>query len=152
MKKLSVGAWITCIAAVLAIVALFVFMGNTGSGYFKDNKPANFELYVILGAVALVGAIALKTGVDNKWADLLAGCLQIAGPVLLALALITLVGTRVEGLGFIYFSNADVIKEVQTPANMASGSGAIASMVVMGVALVVAIVAAFCGLRKKETK
>ena len=152
MKKFSVGAWITCIAAVLAIVALFIFMGNVSSGYFKDNKPAGFEIYVICGAIALVAAIALKTGVNAKWADLAAGCLQIAGPVLLAIALINLVGTRVEGLGFIYFSNADVIKEVQTPANMASGTGAIASMVVMGVALVVAIVAAFCGLRKKNAK
>ncbi|MBR6954078.1 MAG: hypothetical protein IKH77_03420 [Clostridia bacterium] len=149
MKKLSVGAWITCIAAVLAIVALFVFMGNTGSGYFKDNKPANFELYVILGAVALVGAIALKTGVDNKWADLAAGVLQVAGPVLLALALITLVGTRVEGLGFIYFSNADVAKEVQTAENLASGSGAIANMVLLGCATLLGIVGAFCNLRKK---
>lgn len=150
MKKLSVGAWITCIAAVLAIVALFVFMGNTSSGYFKDNKPAGYEIYVILGAVALVGAIALKTCVDNKWADLLAGCLQIAGPVLLAIALITLVGTRVEGLGFIYFSNADVAKEVQTAENLASGTGAIANMAILGCSMLLGIVGAFFNLVKKS--
>ena len=150
MKKLSVGAWITCIAAVLAIVALFVFMGNVSSGYFKDNKPAGFEIYVICGAIALVAAIALKTGVNAKWADLAAGCLQIAGPVLLAIALITLVGARVEGLGFIYFSNADVAKEVQTAENLASGSGAIASMAVLGCSMLLGIVGAFCNLRKAD--
>ena len=150
MKKLSVGAWITCIAAVLAIVALFIFMGNVSSGYFKDNKPAGFEIYVICGAIALVAAIALKTGVNAKWADLAAGCLQIAGPVLLAIALITLVGTRVEGLGFIYFSNADVAKEVQTAENLASGSGAIASMAILGCSMLLGIVGAFCSLRKKD--
>ena len=122
MKKLSVGAWITCIAAVLAIVALFIFMGNVSSGYFKDNKPAGFEIYVICGAIALVAAIAL----------------------------ITLVGTRVEGLGFIYFSNADVAKEVQTAENLASGSGAIASMAVLGCSMLLGIVGAFCNLRKKD--
>ncbi len=150
MKKFSVGAWITCIAAVLAIVALFIFMGNVSSGYFKDNKPAGFEIYVICGAIALVAAIALKTGVNAKWADLAAGCLQIAGPVLLAIALITLVGTRVEGLGFIYFSNADVAKEVQTAENLASGSGAIASMAVLGCSMLLGIVGAFCNLRKAD--
>ena len=150
MKKLSVGAWNTCIAAVLAIVALFVYMGNVGSGYFKDNKPANFELCVILGFASLLGAIALKACSKAKWADLAAGILQIAGPVLLAYALIILVGSRVEGLGFIYFSNADVAKEVQTPENLASGSGAIASMVLMGCSMLLGIVGAFCNLRKKD--
>ena len=70
--------------------------------------------------------------------------------MLLALALINLISARVEGLGFIYFSNADVILEVQTPANLASASGAIASMVCFGLALIVALVAAFCTLRKKD--
>lgn len=150
MKKLSVGAWITCIAAVLAIVALFIFMGNVGSGYFKDNKPVGFEICVICGVIALAGAVALKVCVNAKWADLVSGILQIAGPVLLAYALITLVGTRVEGLGFIYFSNADVAKEVQTAENLASGSGAIASMAVLGCSMLFGIIGAFCGLRKKE--
>ena len=81
---------------------------------------------------------------------LVQGALQIAAPVLLTLCLANLVAARAEGLGFIYFSNADVILEVQTPANLASATGTIANMVCLAVAMVIGIVGAFCGLRKKE--
>ena len=157
LKKMSVGAWIACCAAILVIVSLIMYSANIGAeGYFQGRGVNGLTLWLILAAVMLVAAIALRLldlkGSAGTCADLASGLLQIGAPVLVALSLINLIAARVEGLGFIYFSNADVIKEVQTPANMASGSGAIASMVVMGVALVVAIVAAFCGLRKKETK
>ena len=157
LKKMSVGAWITCCAAILIIVSLIVYSVNIGSdGYFKGRAVNNLTLWMIVAAVLLAGAVAIKQmnlkGSAATCADLASGLMQIGSPVLVALNLINLIASRVEGLGFIYFSNADVIKEVQTPANMASGTGAIASMVVMGVALVVAIVAAFCGLRKKEAK
>ena len=69
--------------------------------------------------------------------------------MLIAAALINLVAARVEGLGFIYFSNADVALEVQTAANLSSAHGAIASMILLGVAMLVAIVAAFFSIRKK---
>ncbi len=157
LKKMSVGAWITCCAAILIIVSLIVYSANvSGEGYFQGRSVNGVTLWLIIAAVLLVCAIALKLlnlkGSAATSADLASGLMQIGAPVLVALSLINLIASRVEGLGFIYFSNADVIKEVQTPANMASGTGAIASMVVMGVALVVAIVAAFCGLRKKEAK
>ena len=157
LKKMSVGAWIACCAAVLILVSLIMYTMNVnGEGYFQGKSVNGVTLWLILAAVMLVAAILLKLlnlkGSAATGADLASGLLQIGAPVLVALSLINLVASRVEGLGFIYFSNADVIKEVQTPANMASGSGAIASMVVMGVALVVAIVAAFCGLRKKNAK
>ena len=157
LKKMSVGAWITCYAAILIIVSLIVYSANvSGEGYFQGRSVNGVTLWLIIAALMLVCAIALKLlslkGSAATCADLASGLLQIGAPVLVALSLINLIASRVEGLGFIYFSNADVIKEVQTPANMASGSGAIASMVVMGAALVVAIIAAFCGLRKKEAK
>ncbi len=82
--------------------------------------------------------------------NLVSGAFQIGAPVLLTLSLINLVAARVDGLGFIYFSNADVILEVQTPANLASASGAITSMVCFGVAMVAALVAAFCNLGRSE--
>ena len=154
LKKMSVGAWITCCAAILIIVSLIVYSANvSGEGYFQGRSVNGVTLWLIIAAVLLVCAIALKLlnlkGSAATCADLASGLMQIGAPVLVALSLINLIASRVEGLGFIYFSNADVIKEVQTPANLASGSGAIASMVIMGIALVLCIIAAFCGLRKK---
>ena len=157
LKKMSVGAWIACCAVILIIVSLIMYTGNVnGEGYFNGRSVNGLTLWLVVAALLLVCAVVLKLldlkGSAGTCADLASGLMQIGAPVLVALSLINLVASRVEGLGFIYFSNADVIKEVQTPANMASGSGAIASMVVMGVALVVAIVAAFCGLRKKNAQ
>ena len=155
MKKISVGGWIAILAAVLTLVSLIVYSVNIGSeGYFKNAAVSNLVLWTVLALVMLLGAVILKQielkGGAQKAVDVIAGAFQIGAPVLLALALINLVAARVEGLGFIYFSNADVILEVQTPANLASATGTIVSIVFYALALIVALIAAFCGLRKKE--
>ncbi len=150
-KKFSAGAWIACCAAVLTLIALIVYAVNIGGeGYFQKASVSNFVLWCVLALVLLAAAVALVLAKDGKASALLSGCCQIAAPVLLALALINLIASRIEGLGFIYFSNADVLLEVQTPANLASASGTIANMVILGTAFLVAVIAAFCSLRKKE--
>ena len=153
-KKLSVGAWITCCAAVLAVVSAIVYAVNIGAeGYFQKATVNNLMLWVLGAAAMLVCAIIIKLpglkGIAGSLAELVSGALRIGAPVLLALGLINLIAGRAEGLGFIYFSNADVAKEVQTAANLSSATGAIASMVLLGVAMLVAIVAAFFSIRKK---
>ena len=156
LKKLSVGAWITCCAAILILVSLIMYAVNVSSeGYFQGKNVNGIILWLIGAIILLIAAIVLKLlPLKNRAAvvcvDLVSGLMQIGAAVLAALSLISLISSRVEGLGFIYFSNADVIKEVQTPANLASGSGAIVCMIVMGAALLVSIIAAFCSLRKKE--
>ena len=83
--------------------------------------------------------------------ELISGVMRIAVPVLLTLCLINLISARAEGLGFIYFSNADVTLEVQTPENLSSATGTIANMICLAVSAVVAMAAAFFRLTKKET-
>ena len=154
MKKFSVGMCCAAVAAVLAIVSLIVYSVNVGSeGYFQNATITNLALFCALAAVALIVAVALAfvnvpKGPAEMGVDLVTGALQIVAPVLLALCLINLIAGRAEGLGFIYFSNEDVLLEVQTPANLASASGAIANMVVLGISTVVGIVASFINIRK----
>ena len=151
MKKLSVGAWITCIAVVLAIVAFFVYSGNiSGEGYYKDAAVNNLPLMVWGAVAALAAAVALCVAKGGKVTEILSGVLRIGAPALLAWALMNLIAGRVDGLGYIYFSNADVAKEVQTAANMASAQSAIWSMGLLGAAVLIAVVAAFFSLRKKN--
>lgn len=155
IKKFSVGAWITLAAAVLAIVSIIVYTVNIGSdGYFQNATVSNLIPFCVLAVVALVVAVALGQlklpAPAATVMELVTGALQVAAPVLLTLCLGNLVAARAEGLGFIFFSNADVILEVQTPANMASANGTIANMVCLGVAAVIGIVGAFCSMRKKE--
>ena len=87
-------------------------------------------------------------GIAGRLAALLCGALQIVAPVVLAYCLINLIGGRIEGLGFIYFSNADVAKEVQTAANLSSATWAIASMVAYGVSMLAAVIASFVDVKK----
>ncbi|MBR0426280.1 MAG: hypothetical protein IJK01_09205 [Clostridia bacterium] len=154
-KKVSVGAWVACVAAVLTLAALIVYSVNiSAAGYFKNASVANLVLFSILAICALVVAIATGlfklNGVGGKVLDLVGGCCQIVAVVLITFCLINLIAARVEGLGFIYFSNADVILEVQTPENLASATGTIASMVCYGVAMLASIVSAFLTIRKQE--
>ncbi len=81
--------------------------------------------------------------------EILSGVLCIAAPALLTLCLINLIAARAEGLGFIYFSNADVLLEVQTPENLSSATGTIANMVCLAMAVLFGMVSAFFGMKKK---
>ena len=154
-KKITAGAAATCIAAVAALAALIVYSINIGGeGYFNKASVTNLMFFSILAialflVVIILGGISLN-GAADKCRALVMGLVQIAAPVLLAYCLIQLIAARVEGLGFIYFSNADVALEVQTAENLASAKGAIASMVLYGAAMVLGIIAAFFSLKKKD--
>ena len=154
MKKLSVGMCFAAVTVVLTIASLIVYNVNVGGvGYFQNATITNLVLFCVLAAVALIVAIVLANvtvpaGPADMAVDLVIGALQIVAPALLALCLINLIAGRAEGLGFIYFSNADVILEVQTPENLASATGAIASMIVLAVSTVVGIIASFINIKK----
>ena len=151
MKKLSVGMWIACAAALLAIAAFIIYSVNIGAeGYYNGAAVANFALMVWGAVLCLAAAIALHLAGKGKIIEIVSGLLRIAAPALLAWALMSLIAGRVDGLGYIYFSNADVAKEVQTAANMSSAAGAIASMVILGLSTLTAIVSAFISMRKKN--
>lgn len=155
VKKQSVSTWVSLGACLLGIVAAIIYGVNIAKpGYFMDMSVTAVVVCSILAIIFLAGIIALAQfkfdGVIGKVLDVIADALKIVVPVLLAIALITLISNRVEGLSYLYFSNPDVLATIQTPANMSSASTAIASFVMYGIAMVAAMVAAFFGLRKKE--
>ena len=151
-KKFSAGAWCSIAAAVLAIVSFVIYSVNIGgSGYFQNAAVGAMPLtWAAVAALAVAVALSLAglKGTVGKLASLLCGAMQIVAPVVLAYCLISLIGGRIEGLGFIYFSNADVAKEVQTAANLSSATWAIASMVAYGVSMLAAIIASFVDVKK----
>ena len=129
-KKLSAGAWLSIVTCVLSLAALVAYLINTSAaGYFQNATVSNLVLMVVGAAV-------------------LTGLCQIAAPALLALAFINLVSARVEGFAFIYFSNADVLLEVQTAANMSSATCAIVNLVLLAVSSIAGVVSAFFTLKK----
>ena len=62
------------------------------------------------------------------------------------------VSTRVEGLGYIFGSDENVLDEIQTEENMRSAYTAIAGFVFYAVTWLVALVACFCGMTKAAKK
>lgn len=150
-KKPVVGRIIATVTWLLMIVSFVVYSINIGNnGYFQgaavSQMPLTWAAVACLIVAELLTVLSLK-GMAGKVVDLVIGALQIAAPVILAYCLISLVGARVEGLGFIFFSNADVAKEVQTAANMSSATMAIASMVCYAVSLLASFVSSFVNLK-----
>ena len=62
------------------------------------------------------------------------------------------VSTRVEGLGYIFGSDENVLDEIQTEENMRSAYTAIAGFAFYAVTWLVALVACFCGMTKAAKK
>lgn len=155
IKKQSAGVWVNLIAAILALASLIVYGVNISSeGYFQNATVSSMMNYGIPAIVLLVLVIVLAqlklTGGAAAAVEVISGVMRIAIPVLLTLCLINLIAARAEGLGYIYFSNADVALEVQTPENLSSATGTIANMICLAVSAVVAMAAAFFRLTKKE--
>ena len=128
IKKQSAGVWVNLIAAILALASLIVYGVNISSeGYFQNATVSSMMNYGIPAIVLLVLVIVLAqlklTGGAAAAVEVISGVMRIAIPVLLTLCLINLIAARAEGLGYIYFSNADVALEVQTPENLSSATG-----------------------------
>ena len=155
LKKQRAGIYVTVLALILTVAALITYQVNiAGEGYFQNAVVAQAVIYPVIALVleilvVVLAQISLK-GAAVKAVDIVSGALRIVIPVLLVIAAMNVVSCRVEGFAFIYFSNQEVLQEVQTPANMASAHGAIANIVLLGVAAVVGIVAAFFSVEKKE--
>lgn len=153
IKKQPVGIWINVIAAILTLISLIVYGVNISSeGYFKNASVGNLIAYctiaaIMLGLVIVLGQLKFD-GTYGILVEVVSGILRIAVPVLLTLGLVSLIGARAEGLGFIFFSNKDVLLEVQTAANLSSATGTIANMICLGIAAIVAMVASFFKVRK----
>lgn len=155
IKKQTVGIWVTFVTMILAIVSFIIYNVNINSaGYFQHAASPVAVRYMIIAAVLWIAAIVIAEipvqGIADKIMTLLADAARIAAPALCIAAAITLISSRVEGFAFIYFSNEEVLQEVQTAANMSSSHGAIASIAALFVTAIVGMAAAFFSVKRKE--
>ncbi len=153
LKKQTVGFWMTVCTLLLGIISFVAYNVNiTGEGYFHGAGVATAARYmviaIVLGVVAIVLTQLPVKGIALKVANVLSDIARIASPALFIGAVLTIVSARVEGFAFIYFSNPEVLQEVQTPANISSAHGAMINIACLVVAAVVGIVSAFFSARK----
>lgn len=154
LKKQTFGSISALVALVLAVVGLIIYWINIGTvGYFEDAAVAPAATALILSIVALIAVIVVAQlnlgGMVDKILDIVSGLLRIAAPAGLIAAAMLLIEARANGLAFIYFSNEEVLAEVQTAANLSSATCAIVGIVMLVVATIVAIVSAFFRVKKE---
>jgi hypothetical protein len=148
IKKQSVAIWISLATFVLALVALIIYLVNGASaGYFYGDTNSTVVWFAILAIISSLASIVLSQfafkGLLGKIVGLLIDALTVIVPVLLVAALLTFVGDRAEGLAYIFGSDANVLSEIQTPANLSSAYTAIIGFAFFAIAWLSGLVAAF---------
>ncbi|MCR5078680.1 MAG: hypothetical protein K6B65_02000 [Bacilli bacterium] len=157
VKKLLSGSNIAaCLTAILSLVMLILYGVNVSAeGFYFGMSVDGFvvlSIFALIFSLAIIGvSFAPLKGVVAKVVNVVVMVLKVLIPVFLFIVVIGFVHSRVAGFGYIYGSNVDVIKEVQTPANLASATVAITTIVFGVLASITGIVGAFF-LPKEEVE
>lgn len=152
-KLLSLSNILACVTFILSLVALILYAVNVNStGYFQGVRADGLVLlliFVMVFDLLIIGRSFLNfEGILDKVLDLLVMVLKVLVPLFIMIAILKLVQSRVEGFGYIFFSNVDVAKEVATPANIASAGVSITAIVFSAIAVIAALVGAFISPKK----
>ena len=136
------------VIAVLSLVSLIFYSVNiSAEGYYQAMKVDGMVglsiLVIVLALIPVVCDFLKFDGVVGKIVTVVSMACKVVAPCLLCMLAIKFVGTRVSGLGYIFFSNDDVKKEVATSANVSSAVVAIITTVLYVVTGITGVVAAF---------
>ena len=138
-KKLSAGAFVACIAAILAIVGLIAYLVNAGTNYYAKSG-IDTAVVVCLIAAAVLSIARLFIGQNGKpvWTDLL----PVAAAVLATAAFMLLLSVRANNLAAVFtFEN--------NAANMADTTSCIVAIAACLLAMIMSIVSAFSDTAKE---
>lgn len=152
-KLLSVSNIFACVTFILSLITLILYLVNINiAGYYQGVRVSGVVVLLILVMVfdcLIIARSLLKfEGIVDKVLDLASMALKVLVPLFLMITVLLLAQSRIEGLGYIFFSNEDVAKEVATPENIASANTAIVTIVFGAVAAVLGIVGAFFSPKK----
>lgn len=158
LKKLGIASYLSLATLVLLVVSWIIYGVSVGSaGYFHGVSVPFVVLFNVFSLVLLLAVIGLdfvpaKDGIIGKIIPIVQAVLAIGVIVFMMSNSINIIGARAEGLGYIFFSNADVSAEVQTPENLSSAALSITSFVFYLVTWLVAVVTPFFSFGKKKAE
>lgn len=168
IKKQGAGVWISLVTVVLSVIALIIYsialsagtnlLIASGSEVFYDvareadaTMVSTVTVCGIVSLALLVVAVILSqfkpTGIAGKVCECVVGACRIVAPALLILVLLNYAYGSFTGLGWTFFSNEELSIY---PEAIEVGQKVIAAAVLFAVAAVVAIIAAFFEMAKKE--
>ena len=135
-KKLSSGAVVACIAAVLALVGLIAYLINTKTNYYA-KMGVDTSIVICLCLAAVLSIIRLFFGKPG-WADIL----PVAATVLVTAGFMFLVNARVNNLAAVFtFEN--------NAANMADTTSCIVAIAASLLEIILTVVSAFSDTKKE---
>ncbi len=167
-KKTGIGTWITLIAVVLAVIALILYAVALGAGnkltiasgsdpFYDMARPEDAAMRsvvlpcgiaaILLLVIAVAAAMISPKGTAGKACDIIAGLLRIAAPALLLITALYFLYGSFTGIGWTFFSNAEL---AIYPEATAVGTNVIAGIVLLVIAAIVAAVAAYTEIQKKN--
>lgn len=168
LKKQGPGTWISLVALLTAVIALILYGTAVSAGtglqiasgsdlFYEAIRPEDSAMMStvvtcgVLGLVSLVLAVVLGqfqlNGTMGKVCDIVVGVLRIVVPVFLIAALLYFAYGSFTGLGWTFFSNAEL--EIYAEAT-AVGTQVITGIVFFAISAVAGIVAAFFSITKKN--
>lgn len=170
IKKQGIGTWICLAALVFALIGLILYgtavrAGDklqiaSGSEYFYDMTrpedtamppvvlPCSILAIVFLAAALILGQFRMD-GNAGKVRDVAVGILRIAAPALLVIALFYFLYGSFTGIGWTFFSNAEL---AINPEAIAVGKQVVAGLIFFALAMIGAAVAAYFEIPKKTAK
>lgn len=154
-KKQSLGFYILCGAFLIGFIGMIIYFVSCSSvGYFQEAYVDNTTLFIFLGLasllIALVGSQFHLNGILETVLSVLRGIFTIGGGIFYMAGMMYYINDRSEGFGYIFGSNEEILATIQTPENMLSANLAIATIVFLGITIVVCWVAAFFPLSTKQ--
>lgn len=142
MKK-SAGFFMTILSAIAAVVGVVAYIMNTRTNYFIN---LGVNTVVVACAVAAVVIQVVYLIASGKGHNLFVDLLAVLPPVLLIVAAITLVSTRINGI-------AAIMTFENNAQNMADLTSAIVGIAGCVVAALIGVIASFFDAAKvKEAK
>ena len=167
LKKQGIGTWICLAALVFALIGVILYGSAvragaklqiaSGSEFFYDMArpedsamppvvvPCAVIAILFLAAALILGQFQME-GAAGKVRDLCVGILRIAAPALLVIALFYFLYGSFTGIGWTFFSNAEL---AIYPEAVAVGKQVIAGLVFFALAMIGAAVAAYFEIPKK---
>jgi hypothetical protein len=155
LKKLGIGAYLALGTFVLTIVSWIIYgVSVTAPGYFHSVSVSYVVLFSIFALLCYAASIALSfvkvEGTLAKVLPIIQSILLVGACVFLISNAINIIGARAEGWGYIYFSDSNVLSEVQTADNMSSAALSITSFIFYLVTWAFSLATLFFNLTKKN--
>ena len=142
IKKQSIASWVLVGAAVLALIAMIIYIVNSTTGILAGTQMSALPIVFTIIAILLMAGIVATAGKLNHWIVTVA---MIVAVVFLSVSFCTLIGARTDIAGDQWF-----IPGMDTPEKGACLNGSIVGVVFYGISMLAVIVSAFMGNFTKD--